>query len=97
MPKPATTTPPAANVNAPPGAKVTTSSPTSATPDWDLGTPLDIHVYFTSAPRPEVFSKKYVQSYRGEGEEDQLQRIVWENITYGNWSDSRETQLDILR
>ncbi|KAL1711746.1 cleft lip and palate transmembrane protein 1-domain-containing protein [Schizophyllum commune] len=95
MPKPATTAPPAANVNAPPGAKVTTSSPTSATPDWDLGTPLDIHVYFTSAPRPEVFSKKYVQSYRGEGEEDQLQRIVWENITYGNWSDSRETQLDI--
>ncbi|KAL1748533.1 cleft lip and palate transmembrane protein 1-domain-containing protein [Schizophyllum fasciatum] len=96
MPKPPAAQPPPAEVTSTPGVTAPgTTSPTSATPDWALGQPLDIHVYFTSAPRPDALSQKYKHSYRGGEGEDALQRIVWENITFGNWSDTREAQLDI--
>ncbi|KAI0089148.1 cleft lip and palate associated transmembrane protein [Irpex rosettiformis] len=53
---------------------------------WPLGVPLSMHVYFSSSNQIDAFKKK-------DGPE--LPHFVWENITFGDWDDSRTIDLDI--
>lgn len=52
-----------------------------------------MHVYLSTSPRGDVFSKGTVSSRRDE--EAGLPHFVWENITYGNHTDSRAVNYDI--
>lgn len=45
-----------------------------------------MHVYFTSSNQVDAFKRK------GEPE---LPHFVWENITFGDWDESRTIDLDI--
>jgi hypothetical protein len=49
---------------------------------WKLGQPLSIHVYLSATPVRD--------SAPWTGRTEHLPSIVWENITFGNWSDLRE-------
>lgn len=57
-----------------------------AFPAWPLGIPLAMHVYITTSPRGDVFSAK---------QRDSLPHFVWDNITFGDWSDSRTVDYDV--
>ncbi|XP_006456744.1 hypothetical protein AGABI2DRAFT_154242 [Agaricus bisporus var. bisporus H97] len=52
-----------------------------------------MHVYLSTSPRGDVFSKGTLSSRRDL--EAGLPHFVWENITYGNFSDSRVKSYDI--
>ncbi len=52
-----------------------------------------MHVHLSTSPRGDVFSKGTV-SYRRDNEAG-LPHFVWENITLGNYGDSRVANYDI--
>jgi len=60
---------------------------------WQLGIPLSMHVYLSSSPYG-VFSKHETSEYR-PSQDAALPNFVWENITFGDWDDSRVVQYDI--
>ncbi|TRM66436.1 cleft lip and palate transmembrane protein 1-domain-containing protein [Schizophyllum amplum] len=83
---------PDTQVASPGGAPVaqTPGAPTTATLEWGLHQPLDVHVYFSTSPRgSDVLSQKY------RGDREPLPHIAWENVTFGDWTDSRTIDLDI--
>ncbi|KAJ2917482.1 hypothetical protein MD484_g2929, partial [Candolleomyces efflorescens] len=51
---------------------------------WSLGQPVDVHVYLSTNPRGDVFSKP-------EG----LPHFTWDNILFGNYADSRTVSYDV--
>ncbi|KAJ8594021.1 cleft lip and palate transmembrane 1 [Rhizopogon salebrosus TDB-379] len=68
--------------------------PTQAYPAWKLGQPLSMHVYFSTSPSGDVFSRQWTSAWR-EDEDAGLPNFVWENITFGDWKDTRVATYDI--
>ncbi|KAJ7068734.1 cleft lip and palate associated transmembrane protein [Mycena amicta] len=61
-------------------------------PAWGVGQELDMHVYFTSTPlREDEFSAKWMSAYHDAA----LPNFVWQNITFGDYSEARVVNLDI--
>lgn len=87
---PKTETPPPVPSTAVTGETITPDAPApvlaQAFPQWPLGLPLSMHVYFTSSNQVDAFKRK-------DGHE--LPHFVWDNITFGNWDESRTIDLDI--
>lgn len=52
-----------------------------------------MHVYLSTSPRGDVFTKG-TATYRRDHEAG-LPHFVWENITYGDFSDSRVERYDV--
>ena len=67
--------------------------PTEALPSWQLNLALDMHVYLSTSPRGDVFSKGAVSSRRDEAAG--LPHFVWKDITFGGWGDTRVVNYDI--
>ncbi|THV08204.1 cleft lip and palate associated transmembrane protein [Dendrothele bispora CBS 962.96] len=65
-----------------------TQLPTTAVSAWPLGETLSMHVHLSTTPHGDVFSKQWTSGYRKD-RDDGLPSFVWENITYGDWKDSR--------
>ncbi|KAF9450961.1 cleft lip and palate transmembrane 1 [Macrolepiota fuliginosa MF-IS2] len=86
--------PPIADVNGnAPEANPWLRPPVEVLPSWPLGQSLDIHVHLSTSPHGNVFSKG-TPSYRRD-EEAGLPHFVWENVTYGDYTDSRAVNYDI--
>ncbi|KAH9938336.1 cleft lip and palate associated transmembrane protein [Fomitopsis serialis] len=63
-----------------------------ATPGWSLGIPLAMHVYFSTSPdSADVFANQWT-SDRGSSK-NKLPNFVWDNITYGDFKESRTVDL----
>ena len=84
---PGQTVPPVANIPAIP-------TQSFLDPSWPLGIPLSMHVYFNTNPKGDVFSRKWTSMYRKNGDED-LPHFVWDNITFGDWQESRTIEYDV--
>ncbi|KAJ3495697.1 hypothetical protein NLJ89_g10588 [Agrocybe chaxingu] len=67
--------------------------PVDAVPYWPIGTSLNMHVYLSTSPKGDVFTK-WTEGYRKNRAED-LPNFVWKNITYGDYSDSRVVDYEI--
>ncbi|KAF8239025.1 cleft lip and palate associated transmembrane protein, partial [Tricholoma matsutake] len=61
---------------------------------WELGQRLDMHIYLTTSPNGDVFSNQWTSGWRENADKD-LPNFVWENITFGNWKDSRTVEMQI--
>lgn len=68
--------------------------PTQAYPAWKLGQPLSMHVYFSTSPNGDVFSRQWTSAWR-EDQDAGLPNFVWENITFGDWKDIRIATYDL--
>jgi hypothetical protein len=68
--------------------------PAQAMPAWPLGTLLDMHVYLSTSPNGDVFSRQWTSGYRKDRDAG-LPNFVWQNITYGDYTDSRVVEYDI--
>ncbi|KAJ3841416.1 cleft lip and palate associated transmembrane protein [Lentinula raphanica] len=92
-----TTGPPAAGntPNTPGAVNPWLLPPTQATPGWPFGASLDMHVYLSTSPNGDVFSRQWTSGYRKDRDEG-LPNFVWKNITYGDYSDSRVVEYDIV-
>jgi hypothetical protein len=51
---------------------------------WALRQPLDLHVYLSTNPRGDVFSKP-----------EDLPHFVWDNLLFGNYDESRTVSYDV--
>ena len=67
--------------------------PTQAFLSWSLGIPLAMHVHLSTSPIGDVFST-WTAGYRENPDKD-LPHFVWENITFGDWAESRKIDLDV--
>ena len=63
------------------------SLPVDAAPYWPLGVTFDMHVYLSTMPKLDVYTK-WTSAYRKDKDEG-LPHFIWENITYGNYNDHR--------
>jgi hypothetical protein len=61
---------------------------------WELNQRVDMHVYLTTSPNGDVFSNQWTSGWRQNRDKD-LPHFVWENLTFGNWKDSRIVEMDI--
>ncbi|KAF8437184.1 cleft lip and palate transmembrane protein 1-domain-containing protein [Boletus edulis BED1] len=61
---------------------------------WPLGQPLSMHVYFSTSPNGDVFSRQWTSGWREDQDKD-LPFFVWSNVTFGDWNDHRTEYLDI--
>jgi hypothetical protein len=61
---------------------------------WDLDQRLDMHVHLSTSPNGDVFSNQWTSGWRGDHDKG-LPNFVWENLTFGNWKDSRTFETDI--
>ncbi|KIK67655.1 hypothetical protein GYMLUDRAFT_36378 [Collybiopsis luxurians FD-317 M1] len=68
--------------------------PTQASPAWSLGTLLDMHVYLSTSPNGDVFSRQWTSGYRKDRDAG-LPNFIWRNISYGDYSDGRVVEYDI--
>ncbi|KAJ7739934.1 cleft lip and palate associated transmembrane protein [Mycena metata] len=71
-----------------------TLPPAQASPAWPLGQPLDMHVHFSTSPTGDVFSKQWTSGYRKDQDEG-LPSFVWENLTFGDYTESRVVEYNI--
>ena len=53
-----------------------------------------MHVYLSTSPTGDVFSSQWTKKWRENGDEG-LPHFTWENITYGDWNEKREIDLDV--
>ncbi|KAF8897926.1 cleft lip and palate transmembrane protein 1-domain-containing protein [Infundibulicybe gibba] len=60
--------------------------PTQVSPAWALGQTLDLHVHLSTSRRGWADGWK---------EDDKLPHFVWENITFGDWKETRAVNYDI--
>jgi len=67
--------------------------PTQAYLAWPLGTSLNMHVHLSTSPVGDVFNT-WTASYR-ESPDKNLPSFVWENITFGDWNELRQVDLDV--
>ncbi|KZT72534.1 cleft lip and palate associated transmembrane protein [Daedalea quercina L-15889] len=59
-----------------------------AGPGWPLGIPLTMHVYFSTSPdSADVFANQWTSD--PETGKNRFPNFVWENITYGDFQESR--------
>ncbi|VDC07280.1 unnamed protein product [Peniophora sp. CBMAI 1063] len=63
--------------------------PDQAYPAWPQGVALDLHVHLSTDPFGQVFAAKRA------GRDADLPSFAWYNISYGNWSDARLTDLEV--
>ncbi|KAG1868079.1 cleft lip and palate associated transmembrane protein [Suillus tomentosus] len=68
--------------------------PVQAYTAWKLGQPLSMHVYFSTSPNGDVFSRQWTSAWR-EDQDAGLPNFVWENITFGDWKETRVATYDI--
>ncbi|KAG1763582.1 cleft lip and palate associated transmembrane protein [Suillus placidus] len=68
--------------------------PVQAYTAWKLGQPLSMHVYFSTSPNGDVFSRQWTSAWR-EDQDAGLPNFVWENITFGDWKETRVVTYDI--
>ncbi|KAG1873595.1 cleft lip and palate associated transmembrane protein [Suillus subalutaceus] len=68
--------------------------PVQAYPAWKLGQPLSMHVYFSTSPNGDVFSRQWTSAWR-EDQDAGLPNFVWENIVFGDWKETRVATYDI--
>ncbi|KAI0082450.1 cleft lip and palate associated transmembrane protein [Panus rudis PR-1116 ss-1] len=68
--------------------------PTQAYPAWPLGIPLAMHVYLSTSPTGDVFSRRWTSGYR-PNDDSNLPNFVWDNITFGDWSEHRSAVYDV--
>jgi hypothetical protein len=61
---------------------------------WELGQPLSMHVYFSTSPNGDVFSRQWTSGWREDQDKD-LPSFVWSNIAFGDWNDHRVEYFDI--
>ncbi|KAJ4479138.1 cleft lip and palate associated transmembrane protein [Lentinula aciculospora] len=69
--------------------------PAQANPGWPFGASLDMHVYLSTSPNGDVFSRQWTSGYRKDRDEG-LPNFVWKNITYGDYAESRVVEYDIV-
>lgn len=83
---------------APPQAQGQPSSyptlPTNAHPAWPLDIPLAMHVHLSTSPTGDVFSHQWTSGWR-EDADAELPHFLWDNITFGDWKDSREVEYEV--
>ncbi|KAI0796854.1 cleft lip and palate associated transmembrane protein [Abortiporus biennis] len=72
----------------------TTVEVTQAYPAWPLGIPVAMHVYLSTSPTGDVFSRKWTSGYRQDQDAD-LPHFAWKNITYGNYDEERVAEYDV--
>ncbi|KAJ7223955.1 cleft lip and palate associated transmembrane protein [Mycena rebaudengoi] len=65
--------------------------PAQVIPEWTFGQRLDMHVHLSTSPKGDVFSHKWTRKDQDAG----LPSFVWENLTYGDYSDSRVVEYNI--
>ncbi|OCH90944.1 cleft lip and palate associated transmembrane protein [Obba rivulosa] len=65
--------------------------PTQGVPAWPLGIPLTMHVYLSTSSTP-TFSADYLLNREESGGPV---HFSWENITFGDWSDTRTVDLTV--
>ncbi|KAH7912954.1 cleft lip and palate associated transmembrane protein [Hygrophoropsis aurantiaca] len=68
--------------------------PVQAYPAWALNQSVSMHVYLSTSPTGDVFSRQWTSAWRKDQDEG-LPNFVWENITFGDWSESRTVVYDI--
>lgn len=68
--------------------------PVQAYTAWKLGQPLSMHVYFSTSPNGDVFSRQWTSAWR-EDQDAGLPNFVWKNITFGDWKETRVATYDI--
>ncbi|KAG1805182.1 cleft lip and palate transmembrane protein 1-domain-containing protein [Suillus subaureus] len=68
--------------------------PVQAYPAWKIGQPLSMHVYFSTSPNGDVFSRQWTSAWR-EDQDAGLPNFVWENIVFGDWKETRVATYDI--
>lgn len=68
--------------------------PVQAYSAWKLGQPLSMHVYFSTSPNGDVFSRQWTSAWR-EDQDAGLPSFVWENIIFGDWKETRVATYDI--
>ena len=68
--------------------------PQNVDPAWPLGIDLSMYVYLSTSPTGDIFSRKWTKGWRSSDDAD-LPRFSWENITYGEWNEKRDADLDI--
>lgn len=61
---------------------------------WTLRQPLSMHVYLSTSPNGDVFSRQWTSGWREDQDKD-LPSFVWSNITFGDWNDHRTESLEI--
>jgi hypothetical protein len=80
-------------VNVPPGQPNPFDLPPKQVhlaPEWKLGDALDMHVYLSTSPSGDVFSQ-----HARTGIDSVLPHFVWENISFGDWKESRVAEYDV--
>ncbi|KAJ7693835.1 cleft lip and palate transmembrane protein 1-domain-containing protein, partial [Mycena rosella] len=61
---------------------------------WPLGQALDMHVHLSTSPTGDVFSGQWTSGYRKDQDEG-LPSFVWENLTFGDYSEARVVEYNI--
>jgi hypothetical protein len=68
--------------------------PTHADLAWSLGQSLDMHVFLSTSPNGDVFSSQWTSGWR-ENQDKDLPKFVWQNLTFGNFKESRVVDLNV--
>lgn len=92
----ASKTPPAAPANVPgvPTVDPFSLPPASVSLGWPLGQQLAMHVHLSTSPNGDVFSRKWTSGWRHD-QDAGLPSFVWENITFGDYKDSRVVEYNV--
>ncbi|EGO02122.1 hypothetical protein SERLA73DRAFT_120762 [Serpula lacrymans var. lacrymans S7.3] len=53
-----------------------------------------MHVYISTSPSGDVFSRQWTSAWRKDQDEG-LPNFVWENITFGDWNEERTVSYDV--
>ena len=68
--------------------------PQKAAPAWDFNQPLSMHVHLSTSATGDVFSAQWTSAWRKDADEG-LPNFKWENITYGDWQETRVKDLNV--
>ena len=65
--------------------------PVNGLPAWPAGTNLSVHIYFSTSPLGDVFGVTNRKNWgQAEATGFGFPHWTWDNITYGDWADSRK-------
>jgi len=68
--------------------------PVNGLPAWASGSNLSMHVYFSTSPVGDVFGVTNRKNWgQAEATEGGFPHWTWDNITYGDWADSRKVDV----
>ena len=54
---------------------------------WKLGQRVDMHVYLSTSTNGDIFNKEWISGW--DNDDKNLPIFIWENLTLGNWKDTR--------